>query len=436
MSGTGATTSERRLIQVDGPPLGHIPSFDGLRGLFIIQVVLYHAEVTLFIKGSPILIDWFFVASGFLITTLLLDEFKKTGDIAMRRFYKRRALRLFPAMYAMIAVFSVLMFLVTRFVPEQDGLETMWWLESLSASLYVYNIVAAFFPGTMGILGYLWSLAVEEQFYFGWPPLLRRILRKRTRRTDLVLIGGAITFVVVFFGLRYSLGNVIETSATTGHPTYADEGNITWQGVVYRIASTRPDVIVLGCLAAVLARKIPRPVPERIRKVLAGLAYFGWAWFGLVLITCAPGAPSLFSMWGGPVYQFGLLMLVPIVLDGYLRQDSWYSRLFSLKWFQWLGIRIYGIYVWHGIVLLMCAPMILDAYGLQRRIIGTVASVLAIGAGLLSYRYLEQRFLRSAGSGALQRKAGATTARATTDSATTASASESSAEGSSEKGAQ
>ncbi len=405
MSGTGATTRERRLIQVDGPPLGHIPSFDGLRGLFIIQVVLYHAEVTLFIKGSPILIDWFFVASGFLITTLLLDEFNKTGDIGLRRFYKRRALRLFPAMYAMIAVFSVLMFVAMRFIPDQDGLESMWWLESLSASLYVYNIVAAFFPGTMGILGYLWSLAVEEQFYFGWPPVLRRILRKRTRRTDMILIGGAIGFVVVFFGLRYGLGSAIETSATTGHPTYADEGDITWKGVVYRIASTRPDVIVLGCLAAVIARKIPRPVPERIRKVLAVVAIFAWGWFGLVLLTCAPGAPSAFSMFGGPVYQFGLLMLVPIMLDGYLRPTTWYSRLFSMKWSQWLGLRIYGIYVWHGIVLLMCAPMILGAYGLERRIIGTVASALAIGAGLLSYRFLEQRFLRSAGSGVLKRKA-------------------------------
>ena len=412
MSDTGSLTHERRLIQVDGPSLGHIPSFDGLRGLFIIQVVLYHAEVTLFIKGSPILIDWFFVASGFLITTLLLDEFKKTGDIGLRRFYKRRALRLFPAMYAMIAVFSVLMFVAMRFIPDQDGLESLWWLESLSAALYVYNIVAAFFPGTMGILGYLWSLAVEEQFYFGWPPLMRRILRKRTRRTDMVLIGGAITFVVVFFGLRYGLGSAIETSASTGNPTYADEGDITWQGVVYRIASTRPDVIVLGCLTAVLARKIPRPVPERIRKVLAVVAYIAWAWFGLVLLTCAPGAPSAFSMFGGPVYQIGLLMLVPIMLDGYLRQDTWYSRLFSMKWAQWLGLRIYGIYVWHGIVLLMCAPAILGAYGMQRRLIGTAASVLAIGAGLLSYRFLEQRFLRSAGSGVLKRKTVATSADA------------------------
>ena len=171
-------------------------------------------------------------------------------------------------------------------------------------------------------------------------------------------------------------------------------------------------MIVLGCLTAVLARKIPRPVPDRIRKVLAVVAYIAWGWFGLVLLTCAPGAPSAFSMFGGPVYQIGLLMLAPIMLDGYLRQDTWYSRLFSMKWCQWLGLRIYGIYVWHGIVLLMCAPMILGAYGLERRLIGTAASVLAICAGLLSYRFLEQRFLRSAGSGVLKRKATAEQAAA------------------------
>src|SRR5689334_19941436 len=99
MSDTEATT-DRRLIQTRGAPLGHVPSFDGLRGFFIVQVVLFHAEVTLFLKGSPILIDWFFVASGFLITTLLLDEWNKSGGIDMRTFYTRRALRLFPSMYS------------------------------------------------------------------------------------------------------------------------------------------------------------------------------------------------------------------------------------------------------------------------------------------------------------------------------------------------
>lgn len=394
VSGAPAPTrSGRRVIDVAGPRLGHIPSFDGLRGLFIIQVVLYHSEVTLFLSGSPILIDWFFVASGFLITYLLLDEVHKTGDIALRRFYTRRALRLFPAMYAMIAVFSVLMIILRLVAPTETEDASMWWLESLSAALYVYNIVAAFFPGTIGILGYLWSLAIEEQFYFLWPPTLRKVMRRRTRRTDQILIGSAIAFIAVFFALRFSLQDVITTSSSSGEPTFADEDSITWQGVLYRIASTRPDMIVLGCLTAIVARRIPRPVPERWRKGLAVAAVVAWSWFAFVIVFCAPGPPGALALFGGPVYQIGLLMIAVIVLDGYLRQDSWYSRLASVKPLRWLGIRIYGIYVWHGIVLLIWAPLILSQYGLERKIIGLVASIMAIGAGIASYRFLEQRFL-------------------------------------------
>jgi len=392
MTDTGAATTDR-LIQTSGSPLGHVPSFDGLRGFFIVQVVLFHAEVTLFLRGSPILIDWFFVASGFLITTLLLDEWNKSGGINLRTFYTRRALRLFPSMYAMIAVFSVLMLAIRLIAPTETEDASLWWVESLSAALYVYNIVAAFFPGTIGILGYLWSLAVEEQFYFLWPPLFRRVLRRSRRRTDLWLIGGSLVFVAVFFFLRWKFQYIVETSSDTGHPTYADEGDITWQGVVYRIAGTRPDMIVWGCLVALLARKIPRPVPATLRRVIAAAGLVGWALFAIVLVFCAPGPPGPFALFGGPVYQLALLFIGAIVLDGYFRQDSWYSKIFTIAPARWLGIRAYSIYVWHGVVLLMCAPLILNSYGLQRAIIATVASCLAIGAGVLSHHYLDRRVM-------------------------------------------
>ena len=72
------------------------------------------------------------------------------------------------------------------------------------------------------------------------------------------------------------------------------------------------------------------------------------------------------------------------------------GRLASIRPARWLGVRIYGIYVWHGIVLLVCAPAILAQQGLQAKIVGTFASALAIGAGIVSYRFLERPFLRRA----------------------------------------
>jgi peptidoglycan/LPS O-acetylase OafA/YrhL len=152
-------------------------------------------------------------------------------------------------------------------------------------------------------------------------------------------------------------------------------------------------MIVWGCLVALLARRIPRPVPDRIRRAIAVAGFVGWALFAFVLVFCAPGPPGALALFGGPVYQVALLFIGAIVLDGYFRQDSWYSKVFTIAPARWLGIRAYSIYVWHGVVLLMCAPLILSTYGMERRIIATVASCLAIGAGLLSHRYVDRKVM-------------------------------------------
>ena len=383
-------SDDGRLIKVQGERLGHIPSFDGLRGLFVVQVVLYHAEVTKFLGGTPIIIDWFFVASGFLITTLLLDEQNKSGGIDLRNFYTRRVLRLFPAMYAMIAVFSILLLAINLIAPAEGT--NLWWVESLGAALYVYFLVAAFFPGSIGLIGHTWSLTVEEQFYFFWPPLLRRTLRKASRRADMWLIGGCIAFILLFIFIRVRLQYVI-TSGDSGAPVFIDEGHLTWQGVVYRVAAVRPDMIVYGCLMAFLARWIPRPVPRRIRQVLAVGGYAGWILFAAALAFTTPGPPGFTSLFGGTLYQVALIGIGAVVLDGYFRQDTWYSRIYSAPPFRYLGQRSYGIYLWHIVVLLPFLPLISESYGIKKLVVGLFASAMGIGAGMLSYKYIERRFL-------------------------------------------
>lgn len=381
-----------RLIRVDGPKLGHIPAFDGFRGLFVLQVVLYHALVTDFLKGSPIIIDWFFVASGFLITSLLLDERNATDNTDLRRFYQRRALRLFPAMYLMIAVATVILIVAVNFVPEAREQLGSWWIEPLAAATYCYYIVAAFIPGTIdGVLGHTWSLTVEEQFYFIWPLVFLAAMRSKKRSADLKLIVGSVLFIVIVMGTRvWFQSDIVEL--TPDGAVFTDEDDPTWQGIVYRLASARPDMIVYGCLLAFVNRVIPRPLTDQWRRGIAIGGALGWiGFFGfLAFANRLPG----FELFGGPVYQVCLLLLAPMILDLYLRQEGIMSRLLSHRVWRWLGVRSYGIYLWHIPVLFPFLAAMDGVFGVRRLILGLMASVFGVLAGIASYRFIEQPFLR------------------------------------------
>ena len=144
-----------------------VPALDGLRAVSIVLVVLAHAAPT---AGFPPALTWlftlqslgvriFFVISGFLITALLLKEREATGRISLRQFYVRRALRIFPAFYAYLAVIAVLA--VAGRVILRPG-------DVAHALTYTMNY---HFPAAWEVL-HFWSLSVEEQFYLLWPPLL------------------------------------------------------------------------------------------------------------------------------------------------------------------------------------------------------------------------------------------------------------------------
>ncbi len=383
-------TDDGRLIRVEGDRLGYVPAFDGFRGIFVLQVVLYHCGVTAeLLPGSPIIIDWFFVASGFLITTLLLDEQNRSGSIGMRRFYTRRMLRLFPAMYVMIGIFTVLMLAVQVLAPDALENAGLWWLESLAAALYVYFLVAAFFPASIGAIGHTWSLTVEEQFYFFWPMILKRNLRRGTRRSDRNLIIGCLVFIAVFVIIRMRFQHLVTWDGIDAH--FADQDQITWQGVLYRIAAVRPDMIVCGCLLAFIARAIPRPLTDGVRRIIAIGGAFGWVMFILTLVTSTRF--PVITMFGSVGYQIALWALMPMILDIFFRQQSLVARGLAFGPARWLGQRSYGIYLWHIPVLLPFIALIEDSYGVRRLVLGSFVACLGVLAGLASYRFVERRFL-------------------------------------------
>ena len=162
--------------------MGYLPGLDGIRALAVLGVLLYHADLP-WLPGGYLGVDVFFVLSGFLITSLILEEFDRTGRIAFGRFYLGRARRLLPALLLVLLVVSLAAVLVYRDAARQVA------SDALASALYVNNwwyIVAdqSYFEfiGRPPLLKHLWSLAVEEQFYLIWPAVAAAVMLRWRRR--------------------------------------------------------------------------------------------------------------------------------------------------------------------------------------------------------------------------------------------------------------
>jgi peptidoglycan/LPS O-acetylase OafA/YrhL len=201
--------------------LGYIPALDGLRAFAIVLVMFAHANFRLFENGG-IGVPVFFVLSGFLITTLLLEEFQKKSTLEFRAFYIRRTFRLFPALYVMLLVTFVYALLFKNEMFD-DILQ-----EIIASGLYVYNIAGLWHVKDI-MLYHTWSLGVEEQYYLFWPVLLFLFLKKGSLN--------GITILLVTLILIFSINNTFDL----------------FQNRVYAFASMMTsESIFIGCLGAVL----------------------------------------------------------------------------------------------------------------------------------------------------------------------------------------
>jgi peptidoglycan/LPS O-acetylase OafA/YrhL len=164
-----------------GERLAYVPELDGLRAVAIGAVLLAHTMPGYF-PGGFIGVDIFFVLSGYLITTILCREFEREHRIRLGNFYMRRALRLMPALFAMLGVYVSVM-VICIFVLADGGFFHDHALAVLSSALYVMNWTLAFDIGASGYLVHTWSLAIEEQFYVLWPLTLIALLRYTDRNS-------------------------------------------------------------------------------------------------------------------------------------------------------------------------------------------------------------------------------------------------------------
>jgi peptidoglycan/LPS O-acetylase OafA/YrhL len=338
--------------------LGYRPELDGLRGIAIILVLLVHAFN--WPRGAFIGVDIFFALSGFLITTLLLEEWQQRGSISLRDFYLRRYYRLFPALAVLI--FFYLLY-VAFFVSTDVGMRI--WGAGFGIT-YTANWVQAFeqpFPNKE--IGYLWTLAIEEQFYLVWPAVLIFLLRRRLGPRGMVwaLFG--------LIGVLVAWRNVLIHNAVGGTRIYFG-------------TDTRFDELLVGCLAGALY--VARPV-RRIGSRWLKAATFAAGLFLLYRILM----PDPWDYWSQRI-SLTLVAVATVVVIYTCVTGSFplLTRALSFKWLVFLGTISYSLYLWHVPASLFMREV---AHLSGWRLVVS-ATVLALTAACGSYYLVERTFLK------------------------------------------
>ncbi|WP_108261405.1 acyltransferase family protein [Mangrovicoccus ximenensis] len=329
----------------------HRPEIDGLRAFAVLPVILYHAHLGPF-TGGYVGVDVFFVLSGFLITSLLAEDLEK-GRYSLAGFYERRARRLVPALAVVLAATTIAAGSIL-FPAQLEG-----YAQSLLASALFYAnmhfwLTSGYFAPTAEELPllHIWSLAVEEQFYLLFPPLLALLWRMAQKQRLRLLWGAAaLSFVLCVAGIA-------------DYPT-----------ATFFLLPTRAWELLAGSLLALHLHgreRNGRGLPAAI-----GL--------GLILV-------AVFAFNEGTPFpsHFALLPVLGTVLVlRYAAPGQAVFRVLTWKPFVWAGLISYSAYLWHQPVLVLGQAASYDPLGHWARA-GLVLLSLALAA--LTWKFVEQPF--------------------------------------------
>jgi peptidoglycan/LPS O-acetylase OafA/YrhL len=174
-----------------GFKLGKRTELDGIRGLSVLAVIAWHAEFP-FVKAGNIGVDVFFVMSGFLISTLLFEEWEREREIDLKAFYVRRGLRLFPVLFVVAGLYALYAAVF------ETGAEAANSFKYIAATIFYVANWAQVAGVHHSVLGHTWSLGIEEQFYLLYPLVLLLLLRLGIKYKGLLFIFGiAVSAVII-----------------------------------------------------------------------------------------------------------------------------------------------------------------------------------------------------------------------------------------------
>ena len=358
------------ILPLDLP--GHVPALDGIRGIAVLQVFVAHFHwivstdpyfnavtpwhwLNKTLEPGFLGVDIFFVLSGFLITSLLLKDRQRNQSGMFRRFYMRRALRLLPALYA-ILIASFFVALWEKF-PMDIQWRTTW-----HALLYLNNWNVVWNPNAaQNDLGHLWSLGIEEQFYIIWPAILIGLVALKIPNK-------------VIMGLI-----AISIAVVAWHRDELWDQGVSWLDLYIR-TDTRVDSLLVGALFALIYRHIR--INRKILNYAATIAFLGIAYIKYEL-------PS-----GSFIYEGGftvIAILAGIVILAAV-QSAWIGNV-VLTWkpLVILGKVSYGLYLWHMLVFQVMGRHFTWGPKSVRIVIG-IMIVSAVTAA--SWFFIEKPFLR------------------------------------------
>ncbi len=348
----------------------HVPALDGLRGLAVAGVLLFHGG---HLTGGYLGVDLFFVLSGFLITSLLLAESASNGNIALGGFWARRARRLLPALGGLLV--GVALYCLVFAKPDElarirgDAFATIGYVANWRGVFSGQDYWALF--QSPSPLEHTWSLAIEEQFYLVWPLIFVGLLAwwkaqapKAVLVTSLLLAGVS---TILMFAL-YDPNNV----------------NRAYYGT-----DTRATGILLG---AALAAWLVVWGPVRTRAARVAVELVGFAGIGVLAVAWTQLDGQSSRLYRGGFVVCGLAAIAVIAAAAHPRAGV-ISRVFSFRPLCLLGLISYGVYLWHWPV-----DIVFDSArtGVDGWALFAIQCAVTLAIAVPSYLYLEMPIRRGA----------------------------------------
>lgn len=354
--------------------LRQVPGLDGLRGLAVLAVVIYHFFGDI-LPGGYLGVDMFFVLSGFLITSLLVREFNVTGRISLKGFWLRRFRRILPAALIVLSICTAIVALIGGDLAvgiREQFLGTFFfvnnWTQIATSQTY-------FAPNEVQVFAHYWSLAVEEQFYLIWPLLMLGVFAISRRKPKRLPIAVSLILAIasaVAMALLYSPGE---------DPTR-----------VYYGTDTHAFGLLIGAMLSLLMTSTDKDMdadswPAANKGILAGTVG-AFALVGYLAQLVWMGADRDFTYRGGLVLTsvLGAAMIWAVV-----RESGPLTWIFRTRVMRWLGQRSFSLYLWHWPVV-MIVHALSDA---PSWLLGLLSLPLSCLLAEVTYQFVENPFRRA-----------------------------------------